>query len=115
MNRNNCWEVKQCGREPGGAKIEQLGVCPAAMPNKYDGVNKGAYGGRFCWVISGTFCGGKPQGTFAKKLGDCLKCPFLQQVNCDEGRFFILTPNQATEHKAIEAYNSAIRLCEKQE
>ena len=26
----NCWEVKQCGRQPGGPKAGEFGVCPAA-------------------------------------------------------------------------------------
>jgi hypothetical protein len=32
----NCWEVKKCGREPGGVKVKELGVCPASelMPRK---------------------------------------------------------------------------------
>ena len=29
-NRLNCWEVKKCGREPGGKSVATLGVCPAA-------------------------------------------------------------------------------------
>jgi diguanylate cyclase (GGDEF)-like protein len=27
-----------------------------------------------CWQVAGTFCNGVPQGTFAKKFGDCQKC-----------------------------------------
>jgi len=25
----NCWEFKKCGRQPGGPKVAELGVCPA--------------------------------------------------------------------------------------
>jgi len=93
MTRKNCWEFKGCGREPGGKHAEQFGVCPAALPSDFDGTNRGEGGGRFCWAIAGTFCQGKQQDTFAKKLMNCLQCEFLKQVNEDEGRDFILTPS----------------------
>jgi hypothetical protein len=84
--------MKKCGRQPGGEKVEELGVCPAAQSSEYDGTNKGKHAGRFCWAVAGTFCGGKPQGMFSQKLLSCLNCEFLQQVNDDEGHDFILTP-----------------------
>ncbi len=92
MKRQNCWEVMNCGREPGGKNVEELSVCPAALTNKYDGVNNGTFGGRICWVISGTLCAGEVQGTYAKKLINCLYCNFLKKVNEEEGRFFVLKP-----------------------
>ena len=95
MKRENCWEMKKCGRQPGGSNAEELGVCPAALPNEYDGVNKGNHGGRFCWAIAGTLCGGKVQGTYARKFMCCLDCEFLKQVNEDEGRNFVLNPPKA--------------------
>lgn len=84
-----------CGRQPDGEKVKDLGVCPAALAREYDGVNKGKYGGRFCWVIAGTLCGGEVQGTYARKMKNCLGCKFLKQVDKDEERFFILTPTDA--------------------
>ena len=95
MQRRNCWEVMKCGRSPGGENVERLGVCPAALPNQYDGTNKGKHAGRFCWAVTGTLCGGEVQGTYAKKFLDCLGCEFLKQVNEDEGPNFILTPQKA--------------------
>jgi len=92
MKRQNCWEVMKCGREPGGKNVEQLSVCPAALANQYDGINKGTLGGRICWVVTGTLCEGEVHGTYAKKLITCLNCKFLKQVNEDEGRFFVLRP-----------------------
>ncbi|MDQ1351703.1 MAG: hypothetical protein QG657_2008 [Acidobacteriota bacterium] len=92
MKRQNCWEVMKCGREPGVKNVEQQSVCPAAVSNQYDGVNKGTFGGRICWAITGTLCGGEVQGTYAKKLITCLNCKFLKQVNEDEDRFFVLRP-----------------------
>lgn len=99
MERKNCWEVKECGREPEGKKVEELGVCPAALQNNFDGVNNGKYGGRFCWVVAGTFCDGEPGGTFAQKLLDCIHCNFLKKVNIEEGREFILTPSKIKNDK----------------
>lgn len=79
----------------GGVNAGTLGVCPATLPNQLDGVNHGRHAGRCCWAISGTLCEGEVQGTFARKLLDCLNCEFLKQVNLDEGREFILTPKKS--------------------
>jgi hypothetical protein len=95
MERKNCWEAKACGRQPSGDKVEALGVCPAALPNEFDGVNQGERGGRFCWAIVGTLCSGKVQGTYAMKLLDCIQCEFLKQVQEEQGRSFKLTPGHA--------------------
>ncbi|HLP44713.1 MAG TPA: hypothetical protein VK469_02135 [Candidatus Kapabacteria bacterium] len=92
MKRQNCWEVMKCGRESGGKNVEKLSVCPAALPNQYDGGNNGECGGRICWAVTGTLCDGEVQGTYAKKLKTCLYCEFLKRVNEEEGRFFILSP-----------------------
>ncbi len=96
MGRRNCWEVMKCGREPGGENVDGLGICPAAVAEEYEGVNKGKAGGRLCWVVSGTLCKGEMQGTFAKKVRDCLHCKFFRLVEEEEGRFFVLTPKRAT-------------------
>ena len=76
MTRLNCWEFKKCGREPGGIKAVELGVCPASTEMRLNGVNNGKNAGRTCWAIAGTLCGGKVQGTFALKLGNCMNCQF---------------------------------------
>ena len=83
--KKNCREYLECGREPGGKNVKELGICPAAAEVRFDGVNGGKFGGRFCWIVSGTYCNGEVQGTFAKKLGDCLKCPFFTEVAKQEG------------------------------
>ena len=90
MDKKNCWEFKNCGRQPGGHKVAELGVCPTALAETYTGVNQGQNGGRYCWAVAGTFCKGEIQGTFAKKLGSCLACPFYLQVEQEEERFFVL-------------------------
>lgn len=81
----NCWEVKVCGREPGGVKVAELGVCPAAVEARVDGVNGGKNGGRACWAVSGTLCGGQVQAVFATKVNTCLRCDFYRDVGRDEG------------------------------
>lgn len=83
--RINCWEHMKCGREPGGGSAAELGVCPAAADESFDGINSGRCGGRFCWAVAGTFCGGKAQGTFAQKRESCLSCGFYHRVQAEEG------------------------------
>ena len=70
MKRKNCWEFKKCGREPGGETADELGICPAALPETFDG--------KPCWAVAGTFCDGEVQGTFAKKLINCMDCDFMK-------------------------------------
>ena len=85
MPKLNCWELKKCGRESGGAKVAELGVCPAATELRLHDTNSGRNGGRACWALTGTLCGGKVQGTFAMKLGNCLACEFYKLVATEEG------------------------------
>lgn len=68
----NCWEFKKCGREKGGSKAEELGVCPA-WPDH----------GKHCARVAGTLCGGQIQGTFAVKLASCLKCEYYRSEHYD--------------------------------
>lgn len=81
----NCWEFKKCGRQPEGTHVSDLGVCPAATLSKLDGVHGGTNGGRACWVIAGTLCGGLVQGTYAKKSANCRQCDFYMHVAAEEG------------------------------
>ncbi|MGC4118539.1 MAG: hypothetical protein QM765_29080 [Myxococcales bacterium] len=84
MAKKNCWEVKGCGREVGGAKAKELGVCPACTDRRLDGTHGGRAGGRACWVLAGTLCGGKVQGSFAAKLANCQECEFYKSVRTEE-------------------------------
>ena len=88
MTGQNCWEFKRCGREAGGAKVPELGVCPVATETRLHGTHGGTNGGRACWVVAGTLCGGKVQGTFAVKLENCSKCEFYTSVRTQEGQSF---------------------------
>jgi len=90
MARTNCWEALRCGREPGGARVSEMGVCPAAVDASWDGFNGGKNAGRACWNVAGTFCGGKRQGTFAEKQVTCMACDFFVRVKTEEGAAFRL-------------------------
>jgi len=83
--KTNCWEFKGCGRERGGKKEKELGLCPAAADERLHGVHGGVNAGRACWVVAGTFCEGEVQGTFAQKLQDCSLCDFFRSVRKEEG------------------------------
>lgn len=63
-----CWEYMRCGRDK-DATVK----CPA-YPDF----------GRICWVVAGTFCEGKAQGTFAQKYENCEKCEFYRKVKNKE-------------------------------
>ncbi|HYW80337.1 MAG TPA: hypothetical protein VE890_12205 [Thermoguttaceae bacterium] len=73
MPTRHCWEFKKCGREEGGAKSAEFGVCPA-FPNN----------GKSCAEIAGTLCGGVVQGTFAEKEANCMTCDFFNSENYED-------------------------------
>ncbi len=96
VSKMDCWEFKACGREPGGSKVAEFGVCPAAVDESSEGLNGGSMGGRICWAVTGTFCGGKVQGSFAAKELSCMNCDFYKKVQAEEGtaNFILLKPGQ---------------------
>lgn len=81
----------QCGHEKGGLLEEKAGLCPVSVDTVHDGINSGAFGGRFCWAVAGTMCNGKVQGTFAEKRQSCVQCPFYKLVRAEEGSLNIRT------------------------
>jgi len=88
----NCWEFKQCGREPGGRLATDLGECPAATVATIDGVHDGRNGGRACWVVTGSLCNGERQGTFAQKYDSCATCDFYTYVQKGQKGDFTFSP-----------------------
>lgn len=90
-DKKNCWEIKKCGRETGGKNAVEFGVCPAAADKKFNGIHGGKNGGRCCWALVGTLCGGRVQGTFASKSLNCFHCEFYKLVKQEEGGTFLLT------------------------
>jgi len=67
----NCWEITNCGREAGGAKVEELGECIASA-EKF---------GHSCWGVVGTLCDGEVQGSQAKKEQNCQSCQVYRLYN----------------------------------
>lgn len=67
-----CWVFKKCGREKGGNKVHEMGVCPAWPDDGYS-----------CATVTGTFCGGTVQETFATKIGSCAKCDYFKSGSYD--------------------------------
>jgi len=64
----NCWEFMKCG-------MDLAQDCPA-YPT----------GGRICYMIAGTLCGGKPQGSYEVKSQECMKCDFyLDEILANGG------------------------------
>jgi hypothetical protein len=89
--KKNCWEFKKCGREPGGRRVHELGICPATKEARLNGVHGGYNGGRSCWVVAGSLCGGEIQGTFAQKFHNCNSCDYYNTVRQEEGGGFQLS------------------------
>ena len=85
----NCWEVKKCGRQPGGEKCNDLGICPAATNYDAHGLNDGINGGRACWAIENAICMENCHMTFPQKLGNCLSCDFYEMVRSEERVNFV--------------------------
>ncbi len=90
MIKKNCWEVKNCHRELGGIRAVEFGACKAACETKLNGLHGGINGGRVCWAVAGTLCGGEVQGDYAKKIEKCSDCGFYKQVREDEGKDYLL-------------------------
>jgi hypothetical protein len=67
----DCWRFKKCGREQGGVKSSELGVCPAFRKRA----------GEACWLVAGTFCGGQARGSFAQKAKNCMPCDFYKRFD----------------------------------
>lgn len=99
MRKANCWEAMGCERGPGGAKVHDKGVCPAATANEIDGLHDGVAGGRACWGVLNTLCDGNVQLTYVEKLKKCIGCEFQRQVLAEEA--CVATPQEVM--KAIES------------
>lgn len=91
--KENCWEFKKCGREPGGSKVATLGVCPATTEKRLTGCHGGENGGRACWIVGETLCGGEVQGNFGAKAKACFTCDFYKLVKKEEQAGFMLSAN----------------------
>lgn len=79
--KKNCWEIKACGRCSSAADDD---VCPVCKEDKLHGIHGGVNGGRACWTIPHTICGGTRQGTFGSKFQNCVECIFYKMVKEEE-------------------------------
>ena len=81
--RLNCWEFKKCGREPGGSRVKELGICPAATTDLHR-FHGGTNAGRACWFVTGTLCTRPFQVPSADRAKACMHCDFYKQVKEEE-------------------------------
>ncbi len=86
--KKNCWKVKKCGRETDGSMVNKFKICRAATAIKFNNVNGGKNAGRACWMVAGTLCGDKIEGSYAKKGENCILCNFYKLVKKEEGYNF---------------------------
>jgi len=85
----NCWEFNRCGREHGGCKVEELGLCKAAADERTHGVNNGTNAGRICWLLAGTFNPVEKTKTCIRDIDNCLMCDFYYLVEKEEAKNFV--------------------------
>lgn len=85
----NCWASRSCGREAGGSKESSLVTCPATTKTGHERKSRGKSGGRYCWKVAGTLCGGVGQGTWASKMHNCRACFFFQTVQKELSAAFV--------------------------
>jgi hypothetical protein len=77
----NCWEAKDCGREPNGRNVLLYGICPVTIESSVDGVHKGKNGGRCCWALAPTIENKNNKSTICSGgLYECIKCDFYKSV-----------------------------------
>lgn len=79
MKKQNCWEIKRCGRGPDGKSD-----CLAANDSTLNSIHGGTNAGRACWIVAGTCGGSAVTGEFAKQLKNCLRCDFYKLVETSE-------------------------------
>lgn len=89
--KTNCWDFQRCGREAEGARAKELGICPAYLEINLDGIHEGKNGGRACWIVDRTKCGGRIKRTFVPKFIICRLCDFRKSVIHEESKNFIVS------------------------
>lgn len=83
----NCWEFMGCDTL---IRDELAGAfCPVVTARILDAVHGGRNGGRVCWIVPGTLCGGSAQGNAVQKARTCQDCDFYRSVLAEEGRNFV--------------------------
>ena len=96
----NCLEVKSCGFDRAGPGRQ---ACPAATYERADGFLGGRNGGRACFFIPGTFCGGEGPCSTKDKAVRCMNCKFFHDLKSNYDATF----NPANFRRFVQ--NSAAR------
>jgi hypothetical protein len=90
----NCWEYFKCGCEPGGKNNTTIGICSAASEGKYNEINNGKNGGRFCWLVEKTLCNGTVHDSFFDKIEECFECEFYLMLQKQENKHLTVVQNE---------------------
>ncbi|MBF0536825.1 MAG: hypothetical protein HQL03_01075 [Nitrospirae bacterium] len=89
QDKQNCWEYKLCGRQPGGKNTNKYGICPVTTAEVFDGLHGGTNAGRACWAVAEPFaCMAMAEhlvdpdnkGGIVAKIKGCTTCDFHQLV-----------------------------------
>ncbi len=98
----NCWEKKQCGREPGGEKEATLGTCPVAIYSLADGFLGGQNGGRACIFIVGSLAAETVEN-------QCMALRHFAAPDCFQCDFFLKLKKKYKKTLNLEVYNRYIQ------
>ena len=77
---SNCWEIKDCGREPNGKNVSLYGICPVSVEVNLDGIHNGKNGGRCCWVVTQDINNDNVIISCYEKALVCRSCNFYNSV-----------------------------------
>jgi hypothetical protein len=82
QHKINCWQFKNCGREPGGVMANIHGICPVTTAMRFDGLNGGQKGGRVCWKVKAhSLANARQMCCFGI---NCHTCDFHRRVTFEE-------------------------------
>jgi hypothetical protein len=80
----NCWEFQTCDKHAAGEQGNHIVVCPVFKETKLNGIHGGENGGRACWIVPGTLCGGRIKRSLIPKFMACNLCDFKKAVLKEE-------------------------------
>lgn len=87
----NCWEYKKCSSHERGVTTPASEICPVSLETRFNGIYGGRNGGRSCWLVRETLCGGRNQRTAVHKFIECFFCDFKKYVIMEEGPDFLIS------------------------
>jgi hypothetical protein len=89
--KRNCWDYYRCRKQSEGNHVKEHDVCPAYFETKLHGIHDGKNGGRACWIVAGTKCGGRIKRTLVPKFIVCKLCGFKKIVISEESQNFVVS------------------------